>query len=383
MNNQLTAEQTQEWLGAVTQRNLYLDNILTGEHFCFIVTKTDMEIEVANYIKSHPPVERDLQDVIHRDESLEQIERMEKALLSTFLERKEERSREYKQLSQALDGLEPPFPRKRKFNDSDLDAGMTLRPTSACRYRMLTYSEDGQVLTSEEKARLAQYRDLKDKATKVMIEKDRARDIIDLINEGCKLVQDDLVDLKSEKMAACIESRNQFHRKTLQEGFNNDLKALRHASSGRPLRVFCVSALAYDHIQKRERISGFFEEEDTGIPALERWLVETTLPVRLANALSFLKECNELESQIKYWAADTRIEIQLSAFEASTIHESFQQQGATLKQVSSISAYNIHLVPTGGADIRIGLVRSQHSDGYQLQRMGLRQYIPSQLIDSN
>lgn len=49
--------QAQDLLGKISQRNLQLDNKFSAEHLCFIVSKTDVSLNMARYINTHKNVQ--------------------------------------------------------------------------------------------------------------------------------------------------------------------------------------------------------------------------------------------------------------------------------------------------------------------------------------
>ena len=98
--------------------------------------------------------------------------------------------------------------------------------------------------------------------------------------------------------------------------------------------MFCVSALVFNDFLKNEpKTSGFHTPADTGIPAFQRWLIETTLPTRYRNALSYLEEIISLELSMKPWVEDSAVEIRLDICQKGHMENLFLSHVATLKEV--------------------------------------------------
>lgn len=140
--------------------------------------------------------------------------------------------------------------------------------------------------------------------------------------------------LNSKKMQACIQSRNAVSTEALRDDFESVRKQMGEKKALKPLQVFCISALAHFEFRKSDnQFEGFFHSRDTGIPALRKWLIDSTLGNRSTNAESFLADIESLETTLWLWAADTTVEFKLPAAKKYEIENSFDEQVDALCKV--------------------------------------------------
>lgn len=137
----------------------------------------------------------------------------------------------------------------------------------------------------------------------------------------------------SLQKAACINNRNEVSTAELRKDYQNVLRQMGQPNK-KPLQVFCVSALAFAEMTKESKhVEGFPRLSDTGIPLLQRWLVETTLKDRERHAVSFLEDVVSLELSIAPWVADTSAEFKMPLTQREMIEKIFDDNFDTLKKV--------------------------------------------------
>lgn len=151
--------------------------------------------------------------------------------------------------------------------------------------------------------------------------------------EKIRELEDAIKSLQSLQKAACIKNRNEVSTEELRKDYQNVLKQMGQKNK-KPLQVFCVSALAFAQMAKESKqVEGFPRLSDTGIPSLQRWLVETTLKDRERHAVSFLEDVVSLELSIAPWVADTSAEFKMPPSQREAVEKIFDDKFETLQKV--------------------------------------------------
>ena len=139
---------------------------------------------------------------------------------------------------------------------------------------------------------------------------------------------------ESRKLHACIENRNRVSTTEIRKDFEAARRQMGCKDNGQPLQVFCVSSWAFTILNIKDVFQGFPKLHDTGIPRLQNWLCETTLPTRDRNAVAFLEDLVSLELSMVPWLADTSVEFKMSGGQRTNVESFFTKQFDNLKKVS-------------------------------------------------
>lgn len=139
----------------------------------------------------------------------------------------------------------------------------------------------------------------------------------------------------SRKTAACVRNRNRVTISALREDYNAATRAIgKKTKATKPLQVFCVSSLAFMKIfNKKYPLPGFPVTNDTGIPALQTWLVESTLGTREFNAQSLLESIVSFEKSITPWLADRTAAFKMAEDERLRVDTVFKKNFDDLTKV--------------------------------------------------
>ncbi len=97
--------------------------------------------------------------------------------------------------------------------------------------------------------------------------------------------------------------------------------------------MFCVSSWAFAESQRGGALPGFFKARDTGIPSLQDWLIETTLPTRNHNTISYLEDIVSLEMSMTPWIANISNKSIVSKELREHVDALFKEKFATLVKV--------------------------------------------------
>ena len=151
--------------------------------------------------------------------------------------------------------------------------------------------------------------------------------------EKIRQLENTIKFLQSRQKAVCIKNRNEVSTKELRKDYQIALKQLGQQNK-KPLQVFCVSALTFAIMAKGATpVEGFLKLSDTGIPLLQRWLVETTLKDRERNAVAYLEDIVNLEISMTPWVADTSAEFKMPPTQREIVEDIFDKNFATLRKV--------------------------------------------------
>jgi hypothetical protein len=170
------------------------------------------------------------------------------------------------------------------------------------------------------------------KETKSKIDDDGNR--LYKIHKKIKEIEKSLIQKESRKTAACIMNRNQVSKKEIRQDFEAAAKQMGRKGESRPLQVFCVSSWAFAGFMKgAEPLPGFRKPSETGIPDLQKWLIETTLETRDRNAVSFLENIVSLELSMGPWLADTSEEYKMPLSQRDVVEDMFDRKFQDLVKV--------------------------------------------------
>lgn len=315
----------QDLLGKVTQLRLQLDNQFNSDHLAFIVTKTDSSLSLDRYIKHHKNVHDSLSSVFEKEEELK-----------TQLLEIEKKRDDKKKLEAGI---------RAEINDNNLKMkilGMTINDMRAARGVIVNMKgkrkrDDNPTESQpspEEKDMIAQFNQIKGGNQALDGKLAQARSKIYKAEEDIKKIENLLWFQESKKRAASIQNRNDISAQELRKDFKNAAHQIGQELGNKELQVFCVSALMfYDFLQDRPKNSGFHTKADTGIPALQNWLIESTLPTRNRNAISFLEDIVSLELSMKPWVEDSTVEFKVSQNERASMDKVFRSYITPLKEV--------------------------------------------------
>lgn len=149
-----------------------------------------------------------------------------------------------------------------------------------------------------------------------------------------------LENLDSEKMRACIKDRSKRSTADLQENYNRVVKEMGTPHSGKPLPVFCVAAKVFlDFNKEGLKHPGFRSKSCTQIPALSKWLVETTLEDRHRIAKSYLEEIDGLVRALAAWAKDTSPDLEIPAERREELDADLENKLKDFSEVCHVMDY--------------------------------------------
>jgi hypothetical protein len=142
------------------------------------------------------------------------------------------------------------------------------------------------------------------------------------------------MDLESKMKEVCIKNRNKVSMKEIRQDFEAAAKHMGRKSDSHPLQVFCVSSWAFVSFKKgKEPLPGFRKALDTGIPVLQKWLIETTLGTRDRNAVAFLEDVVTLELSMAPWLSDTSDEYKMLESQRDVMEDMFDRKLQDLVKV--------------------------------------------------
>jgi len=324
----------------VTQRTLQLDNHFSSESLCFVVSKTDSSLSISRYIKTHPNVEEALSDEFAKEERynlmLDQVNEYCAGRRGTQYKSKvlyDKLNKEFKQLPQKGKNLKASRPKKRKLDELDELSGMS--PTSHYSNHLLITLQLASIQPPSEEEKKAQKKAsaLWKRVQQAKAKMDSAGSDLFRGQEKIMQLENSIKDLQSRQKAACIKNRNEVSTSELRQDYQNVSKQLGQRNK-KPLQVFCVSALAFSDMAKGStNVEGFLKLSDTGIPLLQKWLVETTLRDRERYAVAFLEDDVSLELSMAPWIADTSAEFKMPQTQREIVEDIFDKNFDSLLKV--------------------------------------------------
>ncbi|KAI9046963.1 hypothetical protein LZ554_009038 [Drepanopeziza brunnea f. sp. 'monogermtubi'] len=309
----------QDLLGEVAQRSLQLDGKFSADSLCFIVSKTDSSLSMARYIKNHKNVEAMLK-----------VEFEEQASLNNKLDRLRIHCAEKKKSQGAYEKLAKDLKKQIEAIANKPGSG------DSPKKRKREDGEHQETRTPKKNARQTEYNELVVRIKEAKIGADKAGSSLHSATEKISALEQALKDSESRKLAVCVKNRNDVSATEIRRDFEGASKHLSRKGTGKQLQVFCVSAWAFGPLLRGEEpMSGFPKISDTGIPALQNWLTETTLPTRNRNALSFLEDIVSLELSMVNWLSDNSLELKISNSERKNLDECFEKHFQGLQKETS------------------------------------------------
>lgn len=101
-----------------------------------------------------------------------------------------------------------------------------------------------------------------------------------------------------------------------KENYEEKRNAMGQEPEDKPLRVFSVSARAFNEFTKKDKEfgcrHGFFTKRETRIPGLRDALISTTWELREFHAKVFNNEARRILGKLKDWSADTMADFKMS-----------------------------------------------------------------------
>jgi hypothetical protein len=156
-------------------------------------------------------------------------------------------------------------------------------------------------------------------------------------------LQTERLQAKSRVMKVCINNRAQMHIIAAREEYESARKMMGKQPSEKPLRVFSVSANAFDlicsgeqHEVQKALENGFTNTIETGIPALRDALMAITWGTRLSNARMFNEEVENCLAVMKTWSADNAPEYMMAANKRAIVESRMEAEIKKLEEVCFI-----------------------------------------------
>ncbi|KAH7390044.1 hypothetical protein BKA64DRAFT_757002 [Cadophora sp. MPI-SDFR-AT-0126] len=295
----ISEKNAHDLLEKVTKRNLQLDGLYNAESLCFVLSQTDREFDIIEYLNSHPALKEhcaaDHQKVLDLVISLKNRLKEEgaaKLVDSTNRKRVREfstRSKDLKaQLGIASNALPPPG-RNVKRSASDIDSASNVIQATA--EQMASRNELAEVQKLLNDARKAYHEGAEELAS---------------LGRRVSHIRKALFHARSRIRVACIQNRNKAATTAIRRDYNETLTEMGRESSG-PLEVFCVAAtvhLQYLRMEPSFVHPGFPHRPDTQIGRLRDWLVSTTFPTRESYAQAFLEDVEATLDSMMPWIED-------------------------------------------------------------------------------
>ncbi|CAG8948939.1 hypothetical protein HYFRA_00002066 [Hymenoscyphus fraxineus] len=309
-----TDKPAQELLGSVTQRTLQLDNKLSTESVCFIVTKTDSSLKVDRYIRDHPKVQEMLTDEFEKEHRIsEDIES-----INVWCDERKKRQAEDSFLMSQLK------------KESKQLAKIHKKPKKAGQSKKRKAGDDG---SEEQRANRVKFVEIQKSiaATKKRI--GDAGTKLYKAHERKQLAIAALERSQSRQRFACIKNRNEVAITALRADFEAATMALPQEKK-KPLPVFCVSSLAFFESvnNSHQPFFGFPKVSYTNIPKLRTWVIETTLPSRDHSAMAFLEDVEGLQVSMKLWFSGATPEYLMTSEKRSAVETLFNLNFDQLKK---------------------------------------------------
>lgn len=86
-------------------------------------------------------------------------------------------------------------------------------------------------------------------------------------------------------------------------------------------------------VKESTNVEGFLNLSDTGIPVLQKWLVETTLKDRENYSMAFLEDVVSLDLSMTPWIADTSADFKMSHTSREIVEDKFDKSLENLLKV--------------------------------------------------
>ena len=335
--------QAQDLLGKLRQQTMQLDNRFSSDQLCFVVSKIDSSLKVQRYLESHPNVEAELALVFKNEARLKGMLSQGQKFCEREMGSKAEHEKALEILTKELRKLTPSSKKttggrskgqKRKRVEQEgaysaISMPLLKLDTQANHFPIGTEPNDP---TPEQKALTKKVRELQLKCKETKALSDQRGGALYKAESGIKKLESLLSMCQSRKMAACIKNRNRVSTTEIRKDY--EVAANQSGQkSGKPLQVFCVSSWAFADMTKGINTPGFLKQSDTGIPALQTWLVETTLATRDRNGVAFLEDVVSLELWMAPWVADSSAAFKMPEDQRIMVKEVFDKNFDILEKV--------------------------------------------------
>jgi hypothetical protein len=322
---------------------MQLDNRFSSDQLCFVVSKIDSSLKVQRYIESHPNVEAELTPEFENEARWKGMLSQGQKFCEQKMDSKAEHEKAFEILTKELKKLTASFKKttggrskgqKRKRVEQEgaysaISMSLLKLDTQANRFPIGTEPND---LTPEQKALAKKIRELQVKCKETKALSDQDGGALYKAQSGIKKLESLLRMCQSRKMAACIKNRNRMSTTEIRKDYEAAAKQVGQ-KSGKPLQVFCASSWAFADMTKGNNTPGFLKQSDTGIPALQTWLVETTLATRDRNAVALLEDVVSLELWMTPWVADSSAEFKVPEDQRMMVEEVFDKNFDILEKV--------------------------------------------------
>lgn len=142
-------------------------------------------------------------------------------------------------------------------------------------------------------------------------------------------VEDCRNDLHAKCLRACIKHRSVESQKTLQEYFDKVRNAMRQDPNSKAitqLPVFSISSMAQQCLKRGIPSPAFSDEHVTGFKALEKWIIDGSLPKREEHADNILHRCQVLLDAMSGWVKDNKAPVTMSQKSLEATEKNIQKQ---------------------------------------------------------
>ncbi len=189
-------------------------------------------------------------------------------------------------------------------------------------------SDTDKTVASSHRQLQEQLRDMK-KTTLENAEKiSRAKKKIEKIHQALK-------KKREEKLTECIKHMNRMQAKEIRDWHEGDMKTVTINGKYKSLQVFCVSARAFMLLEGGNSVISHFNKlSDTGIPALQAWIIETTLATRNRHAVAFLEAIVSFKISMEPWISDNSVEFRISEDMRISLQTEFESNYSQMTIVS-------------------------------------------------
>ena len=156
--------------------------------------------------------------------------------------------------------------------------------------------------------------------------------------------------LSSQIYGACITNRNEVTQSEIRADYESVLKEVDYPGGDNPLQVFCVSAMVHAYFQQdlqhKALALGFPHVAASGIPELQQWLMESTVPTRERSAKAFLESLVSLELSMKPFTEDSSFEFKMENNQKEKIVEFFSNNFNELANVCPLIFDMVYMAPS-------------------------------------
>ncbi|KAK0105169.1 hypothetical protein ONS95_004433 [Cadophora gregata] len=305
----ISEKNAHDLLEKVTKRNLQLDGLYNAESLCFVLSQTDRDFDIMEYLKGHPVLKaacaddhRKVLDLVVSLKARLEEDRVAKANDLENRKRVKQFSIKSKKLKAQLgitDIASPSSGRNWKRSAEDTDS--VFETTQATDEQMALRNE------------LSEVQKLLDDARKTY---HQGADELSSLGRRVAHLRTALFHARSHIRVACIQNRNKVATAAIRRDYNDTLAEMGRESSG-PLEVFCVAAtvhLQYLKMEPSMTHPGFPQRQDTQIGRLRDWLVSTTFPTRESYAQAFLEDTEATLDSMMPWIKDKYADYKMPSF---------------------------------------------------------------------